>query len=46
MQALGADQTAYTAVSGVSGGAVNAAILGSFPVGEEDEAADRMITYW
>lgn len=50
MQALitahGADQTAYTAVSGVSGGAVNAAILGSYSVGEEALAAQRMITFW
>jgi predicted acylesterase/phospholipase RssA len=39
VQALGLDQTAYSAVSGVSGGAVNAAILGSFPVGQEADAA-------
>ena len=44
--AHGADQTAYTAVSGVSGGAVNAAILGSYSVGEEALAAQRMITFW
>lgn len=42
----GAEQTAYTAVSGVSGGGVNAAILGSFPVGQEVSAADRIITFW
>ena len=35
VEALGADQTAYSSVSGVSGGAVNAAILGSFAVGQE-----------
>jgi len=34
------------AVSGVSGGAVNAAILASFPVGEEASAAQRMQTFW
>ena len=46
MQSLGADQTAYSAVSGVAGGAINAAILGSYPVGQEADAAERMITYW
>jgi len=30
----------------MSGGAVNAAILASFPLGEEADAADRMITFW
>jgi len=30
---LGAEATAYTAVSGVSGGGVNAALLGSYAVG-------------
>lgn len=42
----GADLHAYTAVSGMSGGGVNAAILGSHPIGQEAEAADRMITFW
>jgi predicted acylesterase/phospholipase RssA len=37
---------AYTAVSGVAGGAVNAAILASFPPGSEVNAADRMKTFW
>ena len=46
MQSLGANQTAYSAVSGVAGGAVNAAILGSYPVGQEADAAERMISYW
>lgn len=36
---LGAAATAYSAVSGVSGGGVNAAILGSYAVGQENEAA-------
>lgn len=36
----------YTAVSGISGGAVNAALLSSFAVGEEVEAAERMYTFW
>lgn len=37
---------AYQAVSGVSGGAVNAAILASYEVGQESAAADRMKTFW
>jgi predicted acylesterase/phospholipase RssA len=43
---LGAEATAYTAASGVSGGGVNAAILGSYPVGQESEAASRMMSFW
>lgn len=38
-EAHGAAETAYTAVSGISGGAVNAAILSSFAVGQESSAA-------
>ena len=38
--------TAYTAISGVAGGAVNAAILASFPVGSESDAVTRMKTFW
>jgi len=30
----------------MSGGAVNAAILGSFSLGEEALAAERMVTFW
>ena len=44
--ANGAAAHAYSAVSGMSGGGVNTAILGSFPVGEENAAADRMIKFW
>lgn len=36
----------YQAISGVSGGAVNAAILANYPVGQESAAADRMKTFW
>jgi len=36
----------YQAISGVSGGAINAAILANYPVGQEDAAADRMKTFW
>lgn len=38
--------THYSAVSGVSGGAVNAAILASFPEGQEADAVARMQTFW
>ena len=38
--------TSYSAVSGMSGGAVNAAILASHGLGEEGNAAERMITFW
>ena len=43
---LPADQVAYQAISGVSGGAVNAAILANYPAGQEATAADRMKTFW
>ena len=42
----GAELHAYSAISGMSGGGVNAAILGSYPVGQEASAADRMVTFW
>lgn len=42
MNKLPADQLKYTAVSGIAGGAVNAAILGGHAVGNESGAADRM----
>jgi predicted acylesterase/phospholipase RssA len=43
---LPADQVKYHAVSGISGGAVNAAIMGAFAPGQEKEAADRMEQFW
>jgi len=36
----------YSAISGVAGGAVNAAILANYPAGQESAAADRMKTFW
>jgi len=33
-------------VSGVFGGGVNAALLGSFALGQEADAAERVITFW
>ena len=36
----------YQAVSGVSGGAVNAAILANYAAGSEADAAARMKTFW
>jgi len=44
--ANGAEAHSYSAVSGMSGGAVNAAILGSYDFGKEAAAADRMIKFW
>ena len=43
---LPAGELSYSAVSGVSGGAVNTAILANYPEGQEDAAADRMKTFW
>jgi hypothetical protein len=39
-------ETSYSAVSGVSGGAVNAVIMASFPVGQEAAAVERMQSFW
>jgi len=43
---LPADQVAYESVSGVAGGAINAALLSSFPVGQEAQAVARMQKFW
>ena len=43
---LPAAEMAYQAISGVAGGAVNAAILANYAAGEEATAADRMKTFW
>lgn len=43
---LSADQVAYSAVSGVSGGAINSVLLSSFGAGQEVEAAARMSEFW
>lgn len=37
---------AYDAVSGVSGGALNAVLLSSFEKGSEDAAADALESMW
>jgi len=42
----GAKNHAYSAISGIAGGAVNAAIFGSFPIGQEYAASSRMIKFW
>lgn len=44
--ALGEDMADYQAISGVSGGAVNAAILANYAKGQEAAAADRMVKFW
>lgn len=43
IEANGNTEHDYDAISGISGGAVNAAIFSSFIGGQEAEAADRMI---
>ena len=43
---LDSSEVAYQAISGVSGGAINSAILASYPAGQEADAADRMKTFW
>ena len=44
--ALKPDDYAYDAVSGVSGGALNAVLMTSFPKGKEQDAATRMENFW
>lgn len=46
VEAMSAEETAYSAISGVSGGAINTAILANYPTGQEGAAADRMVTFW
>lgn len=41
-----ADLHAYSAITGMSGGAVNAAILASYAEGDEKAAATRMVEFW
>ena len=43
---LSAEEYAYDAVSGVSGGAINAVILSNYTKGQEKEAAERMEQFW
>lgn len=43
---LSPDEYAYDAVSGVSGGAINAVILANYTKGQEKAAADRMEKFW
>lgn len=45
LQAAG-EAVGYQAVSGVQGGAMNAAILANYAVGQEADAAARMKTFW
>jgi len=41
-----AAEVAYSAISGVAGGALNSVILANYPAGQESDAADRMKTFW
>jgi len=43
---LSADEVAYDAISGISGGAVNAVILSSYAKGDEKAAGARMEKFW
>jgi predicted acylesterase/phospholipase RssA len=43
---LPADQINYQIVTGVAGGAVNAAIMGQHAHGNETGAIDEMIKFW
>lgn len=43
---LPANQVAYQSVSGVAGGAVNAALLSSYPVGSEVDALAKIEQFW
>ena len=45
-ESYGADAVAYSAISGISGGAVNAAILAAYAAGAEADASARMIKFW
>ena len=40
------DDFAYDSVSGISGGAINAAIMANFAKGDEQAAADSMEKFW
>ena len=46
VESYSADEVNYTAVSGISGGAVNAVILANYEAGQEAAAAERMSTFW
>jgi len=46
LAASGADRVNYSAITGVSGGAVSAGILSSYATGQESEGADRIVQFW
>ena len=46
VESYNADEVAYSAISGISGGAVNAVILANYEAGKEADAATRMSTFW
>ena len=45
VESYSADEVAYSAISGISGGAVNAVILANYEAGKEADAATRMSTF-
>ena len=46
VNATAAADHAYDAVSGVSGGAINAVMLASYAKGDESSAVTRMLQFW
>ena len=46
VESYNADEVSYTNVSGIAGGAVNAAILASYDAGKESDAAAHMTKFW
>ena len=39
-------ETEYTVVSGISVGALNAHIMSQYKIGDEDDAADKLVDFW
>lgn len=46
LTASGSDEYQYDAVSGIAGGAINAALFSSFPKGQEIDASARVEKFW
>ena len=46
VESYDASEVNYNAISGISGGAVNAVILANYEAGQEATAAERMSTFW
>jgi predicted acylesterase/phospholipase RssA len=46
IESLGTDATQYDLVQGISAGAINAAVLGMYPVGQESDFVGNMTDFW